>query len=305
MQGMKRSTLAVLVVVLLCSPATASGDGPPVTSLPAGPGGVVEHDGTNRLVALPAATETIVAMSRVRGGQIRRALSLAGRWGVPVITEDGGAGGLSADSKTLVLFRLARAYPRKRSTFWILDLRSFSVARTVSLNGEWSFDALSPDGRWLYLVQQLSVRNRSSYAVRAYDTERGRLMPEPVVDPREPDEPLQGFPLTRVTGESGRWEYTLYGGGRGHPFVHALDTVARESICVDLPHRLASYRRLFELKLELRGGQVRVVDRGKLVASASKRAPEKLQAGTGPWVFATAGLMLLLATLGARRRNRA
>ena len=38
MQGMKRSLFAVLVVVLLGSPATASGDGPPVTSLPAGTG---------------------------------------------------------------------------------------------------------------------------------------------------------------------------------------------------------------------------------------------------------------------------
>ena len=197
---MKRSTLAVLVVILLCSPATASGDGPPVTSLPAGPGGVVEHDGTNRLVALPAATETIVAMSRVRGGQIRRALSLAGRWGVPVITEDGGAGGVSADSKTLVLFRLATGIPAQALD--LLDPRSALVLGRPHRQpeGRVSFDALSPDGRWLYLVQQLSVRNRASYAVRAYDTERGRLMPEPVVDPREPDEPLLGFPTHACDG---------------------------------------------------------------------------------------------------------
>ena len=123
------------------------------------------------------------------------------------------------------------------------------------------------------------MRNRARYAVRAYDTERGRLMPDPVVDPREPDEPMQGFPLTRVTGESGRWEYTLYGGGRGHPFIHALDTVARESICIDLPHRIARHRRLFELKLELRGGQVRVVDRGKLVASASRAGTREAPGG--------------------------
>ena len=41
----------------------------------------------------------------------------------------------------------------------------------VELDGEWTFDALSPDGRWLYLIEQLSPRDRTRYAVRVYDLE--------------------------------------------------------------------------------------------------------------------------------------
>jgi hypothetical protein len=36
----------------------------------------------------------------------------------------------------------------------VLDLSSFSLARTVELRGDWGFDALSPDGRWLYAVRR-------------------------------------------------------------------------------------------------------------------------------------------------------
>jgi hypothetical protein len=303
---MKRFATALLTALVLAPAQSAAGDGPPVTSLDAGPDGVVEHDGGDRLVALPAATETIVARTRVDGGQVRRATALQGRWGVPIVAEDGTTGGISADARTLVLFKIARAYPRRRSSFRVLDLRSFSVGRTISLRGDWSFDALSPDGRWLYLVQQLSARDRTRYAVRAYDIERGRLMPDPVVDPREPDEPMQGLPITRVTGPSGRWEYTLYAGGRGHPFVHALDTVGRTSICIDLPHRVARHRRLFDLELELRGGRVRVVDGGRVVASASRRTPEKVEAASGPWLLVAAGATgALLGGAALLRRRQA
>lgn len=301
---MKRLTPAVLTALMLVTAASAAGDGPPVTSLNAGPEGVVGHDGRHRLVAVPAATETIVAMSRVDGGQIRRATAVDGRWGVPIVAEDGTSGGVSSDGRTLVLFELGRAYPRRRSVFKVLDLRSLSVTRTIRLEGEWGFDALSPDGRWLYLVQHLSARHRTRYAVRVYDVERGRLAPDPVVDPREPDEPMQGLPITRVTGPSGRWEYTLYGGGRGHPFVHALDTMARRSICIDLPHRLARHRRLFEAKLELRGGRVRVVHGGEVLASASRRPVQRVEAGASPWLLVGAGLTGLGAAAAARLRRR-
>lgn len=311
---MKRS-VPTLIAVVLALPAAAHADGPPVTSLGAGPEGVVDHGNQARFVALAAATETVVAKSRTGGGQVEQATVLDGRWGVPIVTEDGTSSGVSADGRTLVLFRLAKAYPRRRSTFTVLDLRSFSVARTLSLKGEWGFDALSPDGRWLYLVQQLSARDRTRYAVRVYDLRAGRLMPDPVVDPSEPDEPMRGLPITRVTGPSGRWEYTLYGGGHGHPFVghghpfvHALDTVARESICIDLPERLAHDRRLYELRLELRGNEVRAVHGERVVASADRRPPEPSRAGTDPLsiraVAAAFGLLLLTATVARRRTRR-
>jgi len=72
--------------------------------------------------------------------------------------------------------------------------------------------ALSPDGATLYLIQYTSRRDPTRYEVRAYDLPRDRLRPGAIVDPREPDERMRGFPITRSTSRDGRWAYTLYDG---------------------------------------------------------------------------------------------
>jgi hypothetical protein len=297
----RRLVPSLLFPFLLLPVAAAYADGPPVTSLDAGPDGIVELSGGDRFTALPADGRTVLSQSQTRGGRVLRASILDGRWGVPVVANDGTSGGLSADGTTLVLMRVAHAYPRNRSSFAVVDAGPLSVRDTLELEGEWGFDAVSPDGRWLYLVQQLSARDRTRYAVRAYDIAEHRLVPEPVVDPREPDEPMRGLPVTRVTGPAGRWEYTLYAGGE-HPFIHALDTVARTSRCLDLPHRLARHRRLWDLRLDVRGGRVAVVYGDTIVASAARRSRRASAGGGPPWVAAVAGVGGLLVAAGGLRR---
>jgi hypothetical protein len=295
---------SLLVVAVLAAPTSASADGPPITLLDAGREGVVELGGGERLTAHPLATETVLTRSQTEGGRVIRASIQEGRWGVPVVANDGTAGGLSADGSTLVLMRIARAYPRAGTTFGIVDTKELALRETVELDGEWGFDALSPDGRWLYLIEQLSRRDRTRYAVRVYDLERDRLLPDPVVDPREPDEPMRGLPITRATGSDGRWEYTLYAGGE-HPFVHALDTVRRTSLCLDLPHEVAHHRRLWALRLELRKGRIAVVHGDRTVASAARR-PRRASVGGGPpWLVGAAGLAGLLIVAGRLRRTSA
>jgi hypothetical protein len=291
---------SLLSFVLLTTPA-AHADGPPITSLDAGPEGVVELSGGDRFTAHPLATQTVLTQSQTRGGRVLRASILDGRWGVPVVANDGTSGGLSADGSTLVLMQIARAYPRERTTFAVVDTGPLAVRDTLELEGEWGFDALSPDGRLLYLVEQLSARDRTRYAVRVYDLANDRLLPEPVVDPREPDEPMRGLPVTRATGPDGRWEYTLYEGGE-HPFIHALDTVARSSLCLDLPHRVAHHRRLWDLRLAVRRGRVAVVHGERTVASAARRSRRASVGGGPPWAAAAAGLTGLLLAAGALRR---
>jgi hypothetical protein len=61
---------------------------------------------------------------------------------------------------------------------------------------------------------------------------------------------MSGWPVTRATSESGRWVYTLYTRPGGRPFVHALDSVHRAAVCVDLPW-MRDQSRLFEMKLRL------------------------------------------------------
>ena len=107
------------------------------------------------------------------------------------------------------------------------------LRRQIHLRGDFSFDAISPDGRIAYFIEYLSPRDVTAYAVRAYDMRARRLFQEPVVDPNEPDEDMSGVPLSRVSDGEGRWAYTLYS-GHEHPFVHALDTERRTAACIDL-----------------------------------------------------------------------
>jgi hypothetical protein len=297
--------LPPLLGVLLLPGATARADGPPVTSLDAGPEGVVEHAGGDRFTAHPLGTKTVLTQSQTKGGRVLRASIVDGRWGVPVVANDGTSGGLSADGSTLVLIRIAKAYPRRHTSFAVVDIGPLALRDTVELDGEWMFDALSPDGRWLYLIEQLSPRDPTRYAVRVYDLENDRLLEKPVVDPREPDEPMRGLPITRATGPDGRWEYTLYAGGE-HPFIHALDTVRRTSLCLDLPHRVAHHRRIWAMRLAVKKGRVDVLHGDEVVASAARR-PRHASVGGGPPLPAAAigAAGLLLAASAARRAQAA
>jgi hypothetical protein len=287
--------------MLLLPPAAAAGDGPP-TSRDAGRDGVLTPSGSERLTALFTSFHTVLVRSQTDGGRVVQAQLLPSTWGVPVVAYDGTAGGLSADARTLVLMQPARRLPRRLSRFAVVDARRLALRRTIVLKGDWSFDALSPDASTLYLTQALGLK-ADRYAVRAYDMRAHRLVKDPVVDPAEPNEPLRGWPVTRTTGPGGRWEYTLYAGGH-EPFIHALDTVHRTSICIDLPRRVARSKRVWSLRLELRGARIAVVDRNRVVASAARRPQQSSAGGGPPWVAAIVAATGLLAAAGARRARR-
>ena len=50
------------------------------------------------------------------------------------------------------------------------------------MRGDFAFDALSPDGRMLYLIQHLSAADTSRYIVRAYDIQNGVLLSGTIAD---------------------------------------------------------------------------------------------------------------------------
>jgi hypothetical protein len=175
---------------------------------------------------------------------------LRGSFTIPAVALDGTGSGLSADGRTLVLIRPRPGYPRARTTLAIIDARMLTVRRVLRLSGDFSFDALSPDGATMYLIEYTSRRDPTRYAVRAFDLHAERLLPARIVDPREPDERMRGLPITRASSADGRWEYTLYDGAGSHPFVHALDTAAREAFCIDLD-ALAHHEDPYRLGLTL------------------------------------------------------
>ena len=168
----------------------------------------------------------------------------------------------------------------------------------MTLRGDFSLDAVSPDGSMLYFIQYLSRKDPTEYAVRAFDREGGRLVPEPVVDKSEPGEEMRGNPVSRATSSDGRWAYTLYDGGGKTPFVHALDTVSVEAHCIDLD-ALAGRVDLTNLRLRLRNGSLAVVSASERVAVIDTASFQVGEAGSSSSGDGTNGRWPAIGVLAA------
>jgi hypothetical protein len=225
---MKRLAL----LILLCSAAPAFADGLPLVDYGVRPDGITAADGSVRYATLGAGRAgTVVARIAPGSGRVQRSRVLAGRWAVPAVAYDGTAGGLAADGSTLALIRPRVAFPRKRTALVLLD-EKLRVRSRIDLRGDFSFDAIAPDGSALFLVEYPNRRNPGVYRVRVYDVAAGRLLAEPLLDSRVATVVMRGLPVTRQS--DGETAYTLYD-GFGDPFIHALDTVKRSALCILLP----------------------------------------------------------------------
>jgi hypothetical protein len=211
--------------------------------------GIVSADTALRYATRRNAGETTVTAFDADGRSVRSG-SLEGVFGIPFVAFDGSLGGLSYDGRRLVL--ASPGTVRGHSRFAVLSTEGLGLLRTVSLRGRWSFDALSPDGRKLYLVEH---SKDVTYRVRAYDVGRGTLLREAVIDPRLGGRAMTGAPVTQAKGPGGVWVYTLYQKPHGLPFVHALDTVRGTALCVELPWR-GNQSRLFDVRMGVRGGRL-------------------------------------------------
>lgn len=285
-----RGTLVVLTLAAATAvvPAGASADGLPVVGVDAGLAGVEAPAGDTRYVALPAKGDTLVLRVEQGSELILASRFVPGRFTIPVVAYDGSAAGLSADGKTLVLLRPRARFPRAQTTFAVMDAERLRLRETITLRGDFSFDALSPDGSSLYLIEYLSPRDPSRYLVRLYDLRSGHLTPDPVIDPAEAGDVMRGAPITRAASPDGRWAYTLYDGAGDHPFVHALDTGERTARCIDL-HGLVGHPELFDLRLEVDagGGTITVLDGSEPLAfidarTFAVREPVEPAAATAP-----------------------
>jgi hypothetical protein len=248
---------------------------------------------------------------------------LRGTFGVPGAASDGTPTGLSADERTLVLADVPGSYPPSRTRLLVLNAPDVRVRGTIVLPGFFTVDAISPAGRWLYLTHYLSGLDPTRYEVRAFDLARRQLLAKPLVDPRQPDEKMHGFALTRAMSADGRWAYTLYQSAiGGTPFVHALDTVKRAAFCVDLPAlsgldvgglTLALSHAGRVLQIEQAGTPVAVMDTRTLAvgrpapAPAPPRPRSSSTAGNGSGALWAPGIGLSAVLIGlvllARRRR--
>lgn len=303
-----RTRFLIATIFVLALAPLARADGLPIVdaSAPATIGG----DGTNgRYVALPAEGGTSVARL---GGVVYASTRLDGRYTVPVVALDHTASGLSKDGSTLVLINPRRIFPRARTSLVVLDAKSLRTLRHIVLQGDFSFDALSPDGKRMFLIHYLSRRDPTRYEVRALDVPSGKLLPTPIVDKSEPDERMAGLPITRKASADGRWAYTLYDGAGHEPFVHALDTVDGVAHCIDL-EMLAGRQDLYNLRLHLGPGnkglsvvdgadELAVIDTSDFEAvNANAVVPDATPAESSSstrWPLALLAVVLVLVAVG-------
>lgn len=290
---MLRRLACVTLLTFLAAAPSASAAGPQASpGLMYGWTGVTAVGQPFRYVTLPARNQTVLASVRRSTGRVWNWRSLNGTWGIPIVANDGTAGGLSRDGRLLVVadWTVPRnGTLRTTSRFLLVNARTFGTWRKVVLPGDFSFDALSPGGRMLYLIEHVSRRDLTSYRVRAYDMRAQRLLPRVIADRSQAKWVMHGYPVTRAAAADGRWVYTLYR-QQGFPFVHALDTVARTAICVGIPWRgkqdiLPSTK----LRLDERAGELTLTTRrGRplfVVNTRTFRVSRPVHHGSGFWGF--------------------
>jgi hypothetical protein len=267
-----RRTLALAAVLGAAWAAVAAADGGGPSPGPTwGSPGVVDRGHSIRFVALNAgAKSTMVAAVSTRDGNVARWAYLKGSYGIPAVAWDWSTGGLARNGRRLLL--VSGPGP-KWTQFVVLHPRTLKVRSHFRLRGAWAFDALSPGGSLLYLIQYRGSpwAVNASYAVRAYNLNTHRLYPGAIADRREPDEKMTGQPVTRV--EPGAWAYTLYSRTGKRPFVHALDTAHRRAFCVDLPWR-NSARWINVVRMRVHRGELLLRRGGKVIARVDRKTLE-------------------------------
>lgn len=231
---MRRIWLAAPIALglALTVPEVALGDGGPVGPVQ---GSYIGVPGSPyRYAAFDASGSTVVKRRKAGAGPAVSVLRVSGHYGIPGVDYSGSMTGLSADGRTLILAEIPQNAPPRVTRLLVLDTGPVAVRARLMLPGWSTVDAISPEGRWLYLIHY-TPSDISRYEVLAYDLPARRLIARPVVDPRERGEAMTGIPINRVMSSNGRWAYTLYLRASGVPFVHALDTTGRRAVCIDLP----------------------------------------------------------------------
>jgi hypothetical protein len=140
----------------------------------------------------------------------------------------------SADARWLV-FTGSMTPGSTTSRFQVRDSALAKPPETVTLNGYYSFDGISNDGRRLYLLEWLRP---GQYQVRSYDLLQRQMSVAPIVDKLEGPGSMSGQGVASVTTRDGGVQLTLYEHDANHQsFVHVLPigSDVPYAFCVDLP----------------------------------------------------------------------
>jgi len=184
---------------------------------------VTQLSGSARLSAIDPASGKTISQTSIAGG-----------YALPNLGYLGPTAGLSPNGQWLALTSQVRAAAGVTTNFLVGSSSLSQAFKTVHLDGDFAFDALSNDGQNLYLVQKMGDPNH--YQVRLYQIGPvgGSLVTQPVVDKREASEPMNGIRGDSAADPTGKNIYTVYIRENG-PFIHALPLDQPFAWCVDLP----------------------------------------------------------------------
>ncbi len=211
-----------------------SGTGAVVRELPIG---TPAPDWSHYYIVTPLTGSAQLKAIDPASGRTIAQTTIAAGYSLPNIAFQGPTAGLSPNGQWLALTSQSRAAGAITTNFLVGSSSLTDSFKTIRVKGDFVFDALSSDGKSLYLIQKLGDPNH--YQVRLYDVSTSFLAPQPVVDKREPNEPMNGIRGDSVADPAGNHVYTVYIRQAG-PFIHALPLDQPIAWCVDLPSKAPS-----------------------------------------------------------------
>jgi hypothetical protein len=294
-------TLCFAVLAAIAVPSAAASGGPLFALV----GGAGVSDGPTRFVPVinNSGNDTTLERISTKDGTVGITVDLVGQWGVPA-TASAGADGLSQNGSRLVLSEVNNGQTSP-SKFLVMNPRTMRTVRAITLNGYFSYDAMSPNASRLYLIEYIrGPADISHYVVRGYDLRTGRLLPGRIADRTQKSWVMEGYPVTRTRSPGGRWVYTLYTNPAGYPFIHALDTVRGVAHCVGLP--MTSQRGIYNIVLALHGKTLSVHWRsGRPFVNVNTATWKVTPAHRGSfpwWTLSFLALALVPLAIAAQRR---
>jgi hypothetical protein len=175
--------------------------------------------------------QTLLDVVTVQPDLPARTRAIDGAWRLPLLGRDALPVGVSADRSTVVLVEDSAGSQDAISRFAVST--HGQATRVIELVGDYEFDALSPDGTILYVIEHLTGPPVGHYQVRAVDVGTGSLRDEIIADKRNLEAAMGGYPITQLRHEDGV-VFTLYR-GTDHTFIHALNSREAWAICLGLP----------------------------------------------------------------------
>ncbi len=185
--------------------------------------------------------------------------------------------GFSPNGKWLVLVHRDVT----ESTFTVIDVAKWTVAKTVTLGSRFSFDAIHNDGSAMYLIEHPNA-GATAYNVRLYDLRTQMLNPGIIFDKAQIAQYdaavglMDGTFHVSVAPKAGDWSYGLYMRPSGTPFVHALNVPGGYAQCIlDLAGKWTPTS-MFSMAMNADGSRLYVVDAAMGTVSVINGSTQKV-----------------------------